>query len=407
MIQRTIIIVNDYSYVNGGIGVVALSSAKALVEKGYRVILFSAVSPIDPSLLIAGVEVVCLEQNDILNNPYRMKAIWQGLWNKKAEQAFGQLLSTIDPENSVIHFHGWYKALSCSVLYVAGKMKFNTFITLHDFSLYCPNGGLYNYKNRLNCSLNPMGMRCLLCDCDSRSYLHKLWRYVRSWIQKEVISKNEKISFISISALTTNLFYKYYKNKNSCLYRVNNPISSGVDKERVSVENNKYYLFMARLSVEKGIDLFCEAITQLGLKGIVLGDGYLLDSYKERYPSIIFTGWVMGEEKENYIRSAKTFIFTSILFETFGLSVAEMLSYGIPCIVPDKCAAAELVRNGENGFLFESNNLLSLKEAIVRMENMNVYNLSVNAFSSFPYRNYSMETHCSALLHCYFQQEKH
>lgn len=407
MIQRTIIIVNDYSYVNGGIGMVALSSAKALVEKGYRVILFSAVSPIDPSLLIAGVEVVCLEQNDILRSPNRMKAIWQGLWNKKAEQAFGQLLSTIDPENSVIHFHGWYKALSCSVLYVAGKMKFSTFITLHDFSLYCPNGGLYNYKNRINCSLNPMGMRCLLCDCDSRSYLHKIWRYVRSWIQKEVISKNEKISFISISALTTNLFYKYYKNKNSCLYRVNNSISSGVTKERVSVENNDYYLFMARLSVEKGINLFCEAITQLGLKGIVLGDGYLLDSYKERYPSIIFTGWVMGEEKENYIRSAKTFIFTSILFETFGLSVAEMLSYGIPCIVPDKCAAAELVRNGENGFLFESNNLLSLKEAIVRMENMNIHALSVNTFSSFPHRNYSMKAHCSALLHCYFQQENH
>lgn len=407
MIRRTIIIVNDYSYVNGGIGMVALSSAKALVENGYRVILFSAVSPVDPSLLEAGVEVVCLEQNDILNNPDRMKAIRQGLWNKKAERMFRQLLSTIDPKTSVIHFHGWYKALSCSVLYVAGKMKFNTFITLHDFSLYCPNSGLYNYKNRINCSLNPMGMRCLLCDCDSRSYLHKIWRYIRSWIQKEVISKNEKISFISISALTTNLFHKYYKNKKSCLYRINNPISSGMAKKRVSVENNDYYLFMARLSVEKGIDLFCEAITQLGLKGIVLGDGYLLDSYKERYPSIIFAGWVMGEEKENYIRLAKAFIFPSIWLETFGLSVAEMLSYGIPCIVPDKCAAAELVKDGENGVLFESNILSSLKEAVVRMENMNVYNLSVNASSLFPHRSYSMETHCSELLYCYFQKEKH
>lgn len=70
--------------------------------------------------------------------------------------------------------------------------------------------------------------------------------------------------------------------------RINNPIETKFTTEYVSIEKNETYLFIARLSLEKGLDLFCDAISQLGLKGCVLGDGYLLESYRQKYPTIEF-----------------------------------------------------------------------------------------------------------------------
>ena len=53
---------------------VAISSAIGLARKGYRVIYFCAVEPIDPELRQNGVEVVCTRQQEILKDSNRMRA---------------------------------------------------------------------------------------------------------------------------------------------------------------------------------------------------------------------------------------------------------------------------------------------------------------------------------------------
>ena len=111
----TVVIVNDYAYVNGGAGWVALSTAKALKKKGYRVILFSGVGPIDVGLVELGIEVVCLGISDILHEKNRLYAFCQGLWNKKAYNLFLNLLSALNNKETIIHFHSWSKSLSPSV----------------------------------------------------------------------------------------------------------------------------------------------------------------------------------------------------------------------------------------------------------------------------------------------------
>lgn len=68
----TVVVVNDHAFVNGGQAKVAIESAKALVASGLEVIFFAACGPVDDSLRPAGVRVVCLEQNDLLNEPRRL-----------------------------------------------------------------------------------------------------------------------------------------------------------------------------------------------------------------------------------------------------------------------------------------------------------------------------------------------
>lgn len=401
---RTVVVVNDFASINGGASQIAISSAMGLAAIGYRVILFAAVGPVSESLRESGIEVVCLNQYDILNDPNRIRAVIQGVWNVKGKNEFEKLLKTLNKTETIVHFHSWSKALSSSLLFITKKQGFKAVVTLHDFFVYCPNGGFYDYKHDKICVKKPLSIACVFCNCDARNYVQKLWRCIRQVVQNRVLYQMDDIIFFSISDLSARTFQKYYPKKNNTLCRVDNPVEMLSSLERIPVENNELYLFVARLSLEKGIDLFCEAVSQLGLKGCVLGDGYLLDAYKKKYPMINFTGWVTGKEKEYYIKTAKAFVFPSKWYETFGLVVAEMQSCGIPCIVPDMNAAAEQIVDGETGFVFQTGNLESLKEKMRSVEEMDkkeLIKMSQQAFNSSPKENYSMNTHLNNLVRKY------
>ena len=363
---NNIIFLNDYGCVNGGTSKIAISEAMELKRRGLNIVFFCGVEPIEPTLESVGIKVICTKQKDILHEN-RLKAIFTGVWNTKAKKVLRSILAQYSPKDTVIHIHGWTKCLSPSVLNVGDKMGFKTFITLHDFFLYCPNGGLFNYQKREICSIKPMSTKCMITHCDARSRLQKYWRVLRQLVQNQVLKKNNRIQFISISQLSDNLFKENKPSWQNKSRRIDNFVVCATNISR-KLNDSGHYLFIGRLSEEKGAKLFLEAMKQLKLKGEVWGDGYQMDELARNYPDIIFRGWVTNNEKKDYLSNIKALVFPSIWYETFGLVVAEMLAKNIPCIVGNKTAAAELIIDGKNGYLFETGNLDSLKSAIMRME---------------------------------------
>lgn len=390
-----VIVIYDFGHVNGGAAQVAISSAIALAKKGYSVTYFCAVGPVDEMLQKTCSSVICLQQLDIKTDSNILRKSINGIWNKKARVVLKKMLEKYNPKDTIVHVHGWAKALSPSILNVPSKMGFEMCITLHDFFSYCPNGGLYNYKKEKICEILPMTKKCLICNCDRDNYFNKLWRYTRNYVQNIVFKGISKIIFITISDLTEREYRRCYRFNNSSCSRVNNPIIFPENLERS--EKGDSYLFMGRLSNEKGVALFCEAITRLGLKGIVLGDGILKENLVNKYTNIVFAGWVSNNEKKSYIQRVKAFVSPSVCYETFGLSVAEMLSVGVPCIVGDKTAAAELIENGINGLIFETGNINSLIEAIKKVEE----DSEINGNFEFERTKYTIDMHVMSLMTLY------
>lgn len=128
-----IIIVNDFAFINGGAGSVAIRTACELSRRGKRVFFFAGVAPVDACLEATGVKVFCLNQYDILNNSNRLEAIIQGLWNQKAYKEFDKLLSSLDLQKTIIHFHSWTKVLSASLFAVTRKHHAKIVVTMHDY----------------------------------------------------------------------------------------------------------------------------------------------------------------------------------------------------------------------------------------------------------------------------------
>ena len=78
-----------------------------------------------------------------------------------------------------------------------------------------------------------------------------------------------------------------------------------------------------------------------------------------------FLGFLNQSELPAAYRSADVFVLPS-LFEPFGLVVNEAMLCGLPVVVSDRVGAKfDLVRNGENGYVYPAGNLEALA-AILR-----------------------------------------
>jgi len=172
-----------------------------------------------------------------------------------------------------------------------------------------------------------------------------------------------------------------YLNPNIQLTKIYSPIDFQIE-EQVDFTKNEYFLYVGRLNKEKGVNLFCQAVTELGKKGIVVGDGDEKQRLEQQYPTIEFTGWKSKREVEEYMKKAKCLIFPSLWYETAGLTILEAQVLGIPSLVSNRCAGKEFV---EEWFTFDNQNIEELKEKMLQIEK---YDKKITVLYDYSKSNY-------------------
>ena len=375
---KNVVIVNDFNYVQGGASKVAIDTANLLAKKNINVYFFSA--SLDKSKLDSSIVNVCTNQGECLKNG--IKGALRGIKNKQAGKEFSKLLDKLNKEETIIHIHGWTKCLSSVVFKVAHKKQFKTVLTLHEYFTVCPNGGFFNYKRCKQCNLKPMSFRCIKCNCDSRNYLFKLYRVIRQRRYKKDMNNLEY--GIAISELVkekTNI-------KNTKV--IENPIQSS---NKVDISNNDTYIYIGRVCKEKGTELFCKAICDLKLKGIVVGDGSELEYLKNKHIDITFTGWV--DNPNEYLDKSKCLIFPSIWPEPAGLTALNAISRGIPVIVSSDTATIEYIKKYNAGLIFKNNDVEDLKEKIKS------FSFDKDIYTRYQNNPYSEEKYINSILDYY------
>lgn len=342
---KNVVIINDFDYVQGGASKIAIDTANLLVTN-YNVYFVSAVTS-NYNELDNRVHKINSNQKEALKG--KLKGIFYGIYNLKAKQKLGQLLDTLTPDDTIIHVHGWTKALSSSIFDVCFDKKFKVVITMHDYFISCLNGGYFNYQNNSVCNYKPLSLKCVMCNCDSRNYLFKIYRIVRQFVQNKIVKLDKKVKYcITISEFSEQILKKQLSNVK--FYKLYNPISINDISTQIKKD---YFIFVGRVSQEKGADIFCKAVKDSNTKGIVVGDGPLLKELKNNYKNIEFVGWKNQSDMSKYLKSAIALIFPSRWYETMGLTVVEAHKLGVPTIVYKNCAASEFVSEN-NGIIYSS-----------------------------------------------------
>lgn len=356
-----ILIIADHAWINGGQSRVAIESALGLAGRGHRVTYFAAVGPADERLTQAGIEVVCLGQHDIHSTPSRVKFLLQYIWNAKAAQALAKVIAGMDRTNSVIHMHAFAKAVSPSIGPVLKRAPVPIVYTMHEFFLVCPNGGFYDYQSARTCHRTPMSAACVSTNCDSRSYAHKVMRVGRQVLINHGGLRKALGHVITISDLQQKASQPFMRD-GVTYYRVSNPVDLANPGPKTSHKGG--FLFVGRVSREKGIEHFCEAARMAGVEAVVAGDGPMLAGLKAKYPEARFLGWQKPDEVFRLLREARALVFPSVWYEGQPLTVLESLGMGTPVIVSDVCAGREAITDGRNGLWFKSANAADLARAL-------------------------------------------
>lgn len=378
------IILNDFAYVNGGAGQIAIDTALMLAASGINTCLFTAVGPVDDQIKnINNLRIVCLNQYDILHDPHRFRAVFQGVWNRLAEKRFAKLLEEYDVNSTIIHVHSYQKALSSSCVYRAKRMGFKVIYHMHDYGIACPNLGFYNYRSQEVCKKHAMSIGCFLSNCDSRHYTHKIWRCVRQLVQNGVgkIPKGMD-GYIAVSAFSYEILRPYLMHDHRVSV-IPNPCSMPAAK-RIPVDKNSFFVFVGRLAPEKNPVLLARCAKKLGVPVLFIGEGEERGRIQEENPDAVLCGWIPRSQLYLKIQNARCLVFPSVCYETQGLVVPEMAAYGIPSIVSDVTAASEYIRQGDNGLIFENKNECSLTNCMERvLDDSYVEMLGRNAYSTF------------------------
>ena len=75
-------------------------------------------------------------------------------------EQLARLLGSLPAERTIVHVHGWAKALSPSIAMPIARSGLPAVYTIHEYFLFCPNGGFYNYQRGHTCSLEPLSAAC-------------------------------------------------------------------------------------------------------------------------------------------------------------------------------------------------------------------------------------------------------
>ena len=109
---------------------------------------------------------------------------------------------------------------------------------------------------------------------------------------------------------------------------------------------------VGRFAVEKRWDVVIDAFLRIRARRperrmvlVLIGDGPERERMKARCggsPDIVMPGFVTGREELARMLGSADLLVHGCPFETFGLSIAEAMSCGLPTVVPDEGGAAEM-----------------------------------------------------------------
>jgi glycosyltransferase involved in cell wall biosynthesis len=397
----TVAIVLDHASVTGGQAMVAFDSARGLKAAGHRPIVFAAAGPVDPSLEAAGVEVVCLGQYDILADPWRARAATQGLWNREAARALAGLLAGLPPERALVHVHGWAKALSPSIAGPIARSGLPAVYTLHEYFLFCPNGGFFDYPANRPCAREPMSLACVTRNCDSRSYPQKLWRCARHVAMRQIADLPAVFAdYILISKFQRDIVAGRLPPA-ARLHEVSNPVDladPGPKPEPAAGD----FVFVGRIAREKGPLLFAEGARRAGVAPVFVGDGPIAGELAAAYPEARILGWKPKAEVLALMRAARALVFPSLWYEGQPLTIMEAKAMGTPVAVSEGCAGREEIENGVAGLWFKNGDADALASALTRLrDDPLATRLSQGAYQSFWSKPPTLERHVEAVLGVY------
>lgn len=357
--MKIAIISSGFLPVVDGVTVTGLYRLRKLSEWGHQILLFcpdySVIENIYPNWreytgeILPGVRVVNLASTPFMDIDFERNV------SRKSYQTVLYELEKFQPD--LVHVDE-PERLFTGFLRVAGV----DFAKRHNIP--CVTFFRTNFLDYLDdyFPLPPVGMTAM--KFLFKKFLARVYNSYNVTMTQSIVTQEKTIAigiknsiFANLTGVDTEVFNPKLRDRNCFANKYQNP----------ELDRQIKLIFIGRLTPDKGwnftIKAFTEVARAINLKNVALliaGDGQMREEIQTKLgkltPNIHLLGRVAPEAMPALLANSDIHVTTSEK-ETKGLTVLEAFAAGIPVIAPNAGGVITSIQNGENGFLFEPQNV--------------------------------------------------
>lgn len=289
----------------------------------------------------------------------------------------------------VVHVHNFFYKASPSVFWAARSAGAKTVLTLHNYRLFCLNGIFFRAGNIcFDCHTAKNFKKGIAEKCFKSSRLFSTILALSTILHRKAGTWKNKVNrFVVINPFMPQLLSDIGIPPNKIILQ-RNVLSDFTNSTLKDYSERKdFYLYVGRLSIEKGVHHLIEAFKSCAKKLLIVGDGDLVDFVKQNVSdNIIYEGAKSKEEVFRLYANCKAIIFPSLWIEGMPMTIIEAQSAGTIPIVAASVNTDLMIQHGQNGFLYEAGNIEDLIRVIDIFEGQSIdelNRLSANARQHF------------------------
>jgi glycosyltransferase involved in cell wall biosynthesis len=312
--------------------------ARLLSEAGHRVQMF------DPGV----------------GNPSGLELLRTGarlVWSSRAAAEIRHRMRHFRP--SVVHCHNLFPALSPAVL---RQIQAPTCLvmTLHNYRLLCLPGVLFRDGATCEDCLGRTPWPGMVHACYQGSRAASLALGTALTLHRKLGTFGRVDRYLAIS--------RFVRQKH---------VEAGMPPERIIVKPHfawpsevregpgEYFLYLGRLSREKGVQTLFEAWRGIDARLRIVGDGPDALALRASAPrNVEFVGTLAPDRAQEMIRSARAVLVPSLSYEGAGRVVLEAYAAGVPAVANHIGGLPEVIDDDKTGLLVHRGDPHSWRRAI-------------------------------------------
>lgn len=291
------------------------------------------------------------------------------LWSRRTLSDLQTLFARQRPD--IIHVHNTFPLISPSLYWAAHRAGIPVVQTLHNFRLLCPQAMFLREGQVCEACLGRLPLPGLRHGCYRDSTAQTAVLAGMLTLHRGLGTYARKVTrFIALNAFCRQKFIegglpadKLSIKPNFVDWEATDPVSTVMASTEADTRHG--FLFVGRLSAEKGLEVLARAAAMLGDEVAlrVVGSGpeaSRLVGLRGVTPLGSLNSAAVHEE----MARALALVMPSIWYENFPRTLVEAFASGLPVIASRLGALAELVRDGETGLLFTPGDAEDLAEKL-------------------------------------------
>lgn len=283
----------------------------------------------------------------------------RAIWSPEAVKEVRRRIN--DQRTEIVHCHNLFPSLSPAVLSAASAEGVPVMLTLHNYRLLClPATFLRDGRTCEDC-LGRLPWRGVLYGCYRDSRLASGALASSLAVHRAIGTFTRVRLYLAVSQFVRD---KY--------------VQAGFPEDRVLVKPNfvpavprrrgpgDYFLFLGRLSPEKGLRTLLEVWSRSRERLVVAGDGPERTLLRNA-PAVDYRGNLPASEIPALLARARALVLPSLSYEGAPRAVLEAYAAGVPVLGSSIGGLPELIEDGRSGLLVPARDVSAWVTAVERL----------------------------------------